>query len=101
MERRLHRLSKAFGADDAPGRLVIVTPNAWSDDDRDAWDRAWILHDTVAKDDLIEGNTGIRPTHRPGLVSVIVIPAPAVIEAADEATRAIWRERANARAWRT
>ena len=96
MERRLDRLSRAFGADDDCGPLALITPNSWSDADRAAWERAEILHDDTTRADLIErySGTGPRPCHaaRPHITTVIV-PAPLAVEEADEATRAAWRAR--------
>ena len=37
--------------------------------------------------------TDIRPARRPGLVSVVIVPAPAWVEEASEDERAAWRER--------
>jgi hypothetical protein len=101
MERRVGRLEARLGPRPDPGRLVLISPNSWSDRDRDAWERAEILHDTDRQDDLIEANSGIRPTRRPGRGAVVVVPAPAAIEAASEDERAAWRERMSARyPWR-
>jgi hypothetical protein len=93
MERRVSALEQRFGPTPDPGRLVIIAPNSWADQDRDAWERAEILHDADAKDELIEKYTGIRPTRRIGVINVVVVPAPQAIEEADEATRAAWRAR--------
>ncbi len=93
MERRLTTLEQRLGPTPDPGRLVTVSPNSWSDADRDAWQRAEVLRDVDGKDDLIERNTGIRLTRGPGLVSVVIVPAPQSIEDADEATRSEWRAR--------
>jgi hypothetical protein len=92
MDKRLSRLEQRLGPTPAVGRLVFITPNSWSDADRESWERAEILPDTTVKDDLIEKHTGIRPTRRPGVISIIVDMAPASIENADEATRAAWRK---------
>ena len=92
MERRVRMLERRLGLTPDAGRLGIVAPNAWSDRDRDAWERAEILHDTAAQDDLIEANSGIRPVRRLGVVSVVIVPAPQAVEEADEATRAAWRQ---------
>jgi hypothetical protein len=100
MEKRLTRLESMLGRDDDGGQLALTSSNAWSDEDQALWQKSQILHDQDLHDDLIEKYTGHRPCRRPGLVSVIDVPAPQHIEEADEATRAIWREQANARAWR-
>jgi len=93
MQRRVKMLEQRLSPTPDIGRLVLVTPNSWRDADRDAWERAAILRDTTVKDDLIEKYSGIRPTRRPGVISVVIVPAPAAIEEADEATRAAWRQR--------
>ena len=101
MERRLRTLEQRIGSsDDDSGRLVIVSPNAWSDADQAAWERSSLLHDRDLHDDLIEKHTGYRPQHRPGVIEVIVVPAPAAVEDAYEVTRAAWCEAASASTWR-
>jgi hypothetical protein len=95
VERRLSALEQRLGPAPDLGRLVVIAPNAWSDADRDAWERSRILHDQELHDDLIEKHTGYRPRHRPGVIEVMVVPAPLAIEQADEATRAQWRARRN------
>ena len=92
MEKRINALEQRFSPAPDPGRLVLISPNSWDDADRDAWERAEILHDTDAKDDLVQKHTGDRPVRRPGRVSVVVVPAPQDVEDADEVTRQAWRE---------
>ena len=93
MERRLTALEQRLGSTPDPGRLVIVSPGSWDDRDRGLWQQSEILHDRDLHDDLIEKHTGYRPQHRPGVIEVIVMPAPLAIEEADEGTRATWRAR--------
>jgi hypothetical protein len=100
MERRIRGLEQRFGPAPDPGQLAIIAPNSWSDQDQALWQRAEILHDTDRQDDLIEANSGIRPTRRPGRVSVVIVPAPDSVEHADEATRAAWREARRRDAWK-
>jgi hypothetical protein len=92
MERRISNLEQRLGGgdDDDGSPLVIIAPNAWSDADRDAWERADILHDEDLSADLIEIHSGVRPRPCRSGFSVIVVPAPAEVEEADEATRAEW-----------
>jgi hypothetical protein len=95
MERRVRALEQRIGsADDVCGPLAIIAPNSWSDEDREAWERRDILHDQDLHDDLIEKYSGIRPQlcrgDRPQ-ITVLIVPAPAEVEEADEATRAAWR----------
>ena len=96
MERRLDRVSRAFGGADDCGPLAIIAPNSWSDADRAAWQRAGILPDDTTRADLIEKYTGHRPrpchAHRPH-ITVVIVPAPVAVEEADEAARAAWRAR--------
>ncbi len=96
MDRRIDRLSRAFSAGDDCGPLVIIAPNSWSDADRDAWERAAILHDEETRDSLIEKYTGQRPrpcrAPRPH-INIVVVPAPLTVEEADEEERAAWRAR--------
>jgi hypothetical protein len=105
MESRLRRIERSFGGRDDCGPLVVICPNAWSDVDRDLWERSEILHDDTLHDDLIERYTGHRPrpcrAHCPH-VNLIVVPAPAAVEEASEDERAAWRDRVSARhPWRS
>jgi hypothetical protein len=95
MERRLDRLSRAFGASESCGPIVLVAPNSWTDADRDAWERAQILHDEDAEGALIERYAGhpVRPCRCPRRhFNVIVVPAPASVEESSEDERAAWRQ---------
>src|SRR5215207_7714316 len=93
MERRRTTLEQRFGPPPDLGRLALISPNAWSDADRDAWERAENLHDVAAKDALIEKYSGHRPVRRPGVINVVVVPPPVAIEKASEDERRAWRER--------
>jgi hypothetical protein len=63
MERRLDRLSRAFGGGDDCGPLALIAPNSWSDADQAAGERAQIRHDEDAEGALIEKYAGysVRP----------------------------------------
>ena len=95
MDRRIDRLSRAFGGRDDCGPLAIIAPNSWSDADRDAWERAQILNDETTRDDLIEKYTGQRPrpchAARPH-INIVIVPAPLTVEEANEEERAACRE---------
>ena len=92
---RIRRMEDHFGmpsdGEGECGPIPIFAPNSWSDEDRDLWERASILHDQELHDDLIERNTGIRPSRCPGRITGLIVPAPVQVEQADEATRAEWR----------
>jgi hypothetical protein len=97
VERRISALEQRCGPRPDPGRLAIIAPNCWSDDDRDAWERAEILHDQDLHDDLIEKYTGHRPGRRPGMVNVVIVPAQTWVEESSEDERAAWRGRVSSR----
>ena len=100
MERRLDRLEQRLGGSGEDcGQLAIIAPNSWSDADREAWERAEILHDATTHDDLIEKYSGHRP--RPcRAVVVMIVPAPAKVERASEEDRAAWRAQVGTSPWR-
>jgi hypothetical protein len=104
MERRLAKLEAGFGGETC-GPLALIAPNSWSDADRELWERAQILHDEDVESALIEKYAGhpVRPCRCARRhFTVIVVPAPASVEASSEAERATWRERVNARhPWRS
>jgi len=93
MERRISALEQRCIPTPDLGRLAIICPNAWSDQDRELWQRSEILHDQDLHDDLVEKYSGHRPGRRPGVDNVVIVPAPQDVEDADEATRAQWRAR--------
>lgn len=100
MERRISALERRCIPTPDLGRLAIVAPNSWSDADRELWQRCEILHDQDLHDDLIEKYTGHRPGRRPGVVNVVIVPAPAEVEQASEDERAAWREAQRTDAWK-
>jgi hypothetical protein len=100
MEKQLSVLERRLGPAPDVGRLVIVSPGSWEDRDRELWQRAEILHDRELHDGLIEKHSGYRPQHRPGVVEVLVMPAPERIEQASEEERAAWREAQRRDAWK-
>jgi hypothetical protein len=104
MESRLRRIERSFGGGDECGPLALIAPNSWSDADREGWERAQILQDEDAESALIERYAGhaVRPCRCARQhFNVIVVPAPASVEESSEDERAAWRDRANARQWRS
>jgi hypothetical protein len=105
VESRLQRIERGLGGGDDCGPLALIAPNSWSDADREAWERAQILHDEEVEGALIEKYAGhaVRPCrHARQHFNVIVVPALQDVEDADEATRAAWRERVSFRyPWRS
>jgi len=99
VDKRLANLERRLGPAPDVGRLVIIWPGSWDDHDRDLWERSEILHDLDLHDDLVQKHTGYRPTHRPGVVETVVMPAPIEIEKASEDERATWRAQQGASPW--
>jgi hypothetical protein len=104
MERRLDRLeARLGGGGEDCGQLAIIAPNSWADADRASWERAQILQDDDVEDALIARYSGqqVRPCRCARQhINVIEVPAPAEIEQASEAARAIWRARSRTSSWR-
>ena len=79
LRRRLEELRRAGQAEDV-GRIVIIAPDDWPGEVRDAYDAACGAKDEARQADIIEAQTGERPVYPvPGLSPIRGRLPPAVI----------------------
>ncbi len=79
LRRRLDGV-RAAGMSEAVGKIVVIRPDDWLDDVRDAYDAACAARDEEMQDDIIEAQTGERPVYPvPGLRPIRGRLPPAVI----------------------
>ena len=73
MERRLEKLDKALGGQDPPrGRIAFADLASWPDDAREAFLAADAASDHNRVDDLVEAQTGVRPSRGGNHINLIV-----------------------------
>ena len=79
--RRVDRLTRSRLAEPV-GKIVMIEPDAWPQEVRDAYDAACAARDLEREADIIEAQTGERPVFRHEGVGVIRYHRPdiAVIE---------------------
>ncbi len=80
MEKRLTRIEKQFGIGEPErGQIAFVDLPSWPEAVCEAFLAAEAAGDTATVDDLVEAQTGIRPTSGSGAINmVITMPAGTV-----------------------